>query len=102
METFSNVLRREMRQFSVKVCTIQPGNFINTTGIVGGSDVALTNINQLWDDLNVSLQESYGRQCIDDSILFTRIDVSFIGMIICNIKLFPINLILNCTDIKKL
>lgn len=68
MEAFSNVLRREVRQFSVKVCTIQPGNFINTTDIIGGSDVALRNINQLWDDLNVSLQESYGRQCIDDSI----------------------------------
>ncbi len=66
VEAFSNVLRREMRQFDVKVCTIQPGLFVNATGIIGGPGGAQRMINQLWDDLNLSLQDTYGRQCMND------------------------------------
>ncbi len=66
VDAFSNVLRREMRQFDVKVCTIQPGLFLNATGIIGGLSGAQRSTNQVWDDLNVSLQETYGLQCMDD------------------------------------
>lgn len=72
MEGFSNVLRREMRRFNVKVCTIEPGNFINTTGIIGGIDKNIKILNQYWDNLSESFQESYGRQSVEEIIAFYK------------------------------
>jgi len=70
MEALSNVIRREMKRFDVKVCTIEPGNFVNTTGIIGGIDEGQRIMNQSWDNLSVSLQGSYGQQTVKDSISF--------------------------------
>ncbi len=73
MEAFSNTLRREMRQFGVKVCKIQPGNFSNATGIFQGVNGMERNLRKLWDNLNPSLQESYGRQTVDDAIALNKV-----------------------------
>jgi len=72
MEAFSNVLRKEMKQFEVKVCTIEPGNFINLTGIIGGIEGALRIVDQNWNNLSESLKESYGRQSVEDSIVLNK------------------------------
>lgn len=84
MEAFSNTLRREMRQFGVKVCKIQPGNFANATGIFQGVNGMERNLKKLWDNLTPSLQENYGRQTVDDAIALNKVMQSFpVWVIIC-------------------
>lgn len=56
MEGFSNVLRKEMKQFDVKVCTIEPGNFINFTGIVRGIKGVLRKVDQNLNNLSETLK----------------------------------------------
>lgn len=77
MEAFSNTLRREMRQFQVKVCTIQPGTFSNATGIFQGVNGMERNLQNLWNNLDGSLQDSYGRQTVDDAIGLNRVMQEF-------------------------
>jgi len=72
MEAFSNVLRKEMKQFQVKVCTIEPGNFLNLTGIIGGIEGAVRIVDQNWNNLSESLKESYGRQSVEDCIVLNK------------------------------
>ena len=39
LEAFSDALRLEMKQFGVKVITIQPGNYAGATGVLNRSAV---------------------------------------------------------------
>ncbi len=77
LEAFSNVLRREMRQFKVKVCTIQPGNYANATGIIGRVDGLESSLRKLWDNLDVSLKNIYGRKMVDETIAINKIMQGF-------------------------
>jgi NADP-dependent 3-hydroxy acid dehydrogenase YdfG len=43
-EAFSDILRREMYRFGVKVAIIEPGKFSNITGILQGERVCFFNI----------------------------------------------------------
>lgn len=36
IEAFTDVLRLEVKQFNVKVCTIEPGNHLNATNLLWG------------------------------------------------------------------
>jgi 3-hydroxybutyrate dehydrogenase len=38
-ETFSDILRLEMRKFGVKVIVVEPGNFAGITGILSQENV---------------------------------------------------------------
>lgn len=62
VEAFSDILRLEMRQFNVRVCIIEPGNFISATSIIAGPN-SLKNLGrQSWEKLEPSLKEDYGEE----------------------------------------
>ena len=72
MEAFSNVLRYEMRQFNVKVCTVEPGNYTSATAI-GGAEGPVGTARQLWNSLSDSMREDYGQKSLDDQIESAKI-----------------------------
>ncbi|XP_075055531.1 retinol dehydrogenase 7-like isoform X1 [Mixophyes fleayi] len=58
VEAFSDSLRREMREFGVKVSIIEPGAF--QTPMALSMDVHVNNLKRLWDNLPTTVKESYG------------------------------------------
>lgn len=80
IEAFSDVLRYEMARFNVKVCTVEPGNFMSATGIAGKEGPSAM-ARQLWDKLDDDLRQDYGQQCLEDQIesgeIFMRMGVRF-------------------------
>ncbi|XP_060561672.1 D-beta-hydroxybutyrate dehydrogenase, mitochondrial-like [Ruditapes philippinarum] len=78
-EAFSDILRREMYRFGVKVVIIEPGRFSNITGILQGDrlNVAVDELNQSWERASEEVKEAYGRRCIDDLITALREDGKF-------------------------
>ncbi|XP_060561671.1 D-beta-hydroxybutyrate dehydrogenase, mitochondrial-like [Ruditapes philippinarum] len=75
-EAFSDILRREMYRFGVKVAIIEPGKFSNITGILQGERLCLAvdALNQSWELASEEIKEAYGRRCIDDLITAFRDD----------------------------
>ena len=62
VEAFSEVLRLEMKQFNVKVIVIQPGNFMSVTNVVSACNDPSSLINTLWEKLDDSLRQDYGKE----------------------------------------
>ncbi|XP_075055534.1 retinol dehydrogenase 7-like [Mixophyes fleayi] len=60
VEAFSDSLRREMREFGVKVSIIEPGGF--QTQMTLSINRYENNLKRLWDDLPISVKKSYGNQ----------------------------------------
>lgn len=58
LEAFSDSLRREMRDFGVKVSIIEPGAFKTPACMV--VDVYRNNLNRMWERLPAHIKESYG------------------------------------------
>ncbi|XP_072021918.1 D-beta-hydroxybutyrate dehydrogenase, mitochondrial-like [Amphiura filiformis] len=65
MEGFTQCLRLEMKQWNVRVSTIEPGNFVSATGIFTKEKVQ-TLASKMWDNMPESIQQDYGRQRFDD------------------------------------
>ncbi|MEE6471397.1 hypothetical protein FKM82_009259 [Ascaphus truei] len=65
VEAFSDSLRRDMQNFGIKVCIIEPG-FFKTA--VTSLDTIETSLQQLWDQMPPETQRSYGeayfQQCM--------------------------------------
>jgi len=74
LETFSNILRLEMKPFNVKVCTIRPGNFLAASNITGiaGEEPART-ARHFWDQLGDTVQKDYGKQILEKEIATLQI-----------------------------
>ncbi|XP_075706291.1 retinol dehydrogenase 7-like [Rhinoderma darwinii] len=60
VEAFSDSLRRELREFGVKVSLIEPGCF--KTMMTLSVDRHINNLQRLWDNLPTGTKESYGKQ----------------------------------------
>ncbi|XP_053564134.1 retinol dehydrogenase 7 [Bombina bombina] len=87
VEAFSDSLRREMTNFGVKVCIVEPG-FFKTQ--VTDPKLQREIVNKLWAQLPDGIRKSYGQQYFDTyckSIDFT--------LSICNKKLY---LVTNCME----
>uniref|UniRef100_A0A8C5MGY6 Uncharacterized protein n=1 Tax=Leptobrachium leishanense TaxID=445787 RepID=A0A8C5MGY6_9ANUR len=59
VESFSDSLRRELRDFGVNVSIIEPGGFKTS---MSNYDVHRKNLNQLWEKLSDDVRESYGQR----------------------------------------
>ncbi|XP_063808526.1 retinol dehydrogenase 7-like [Pseudophryne corroboree] len=59
VEAFSDSLRREMRDFGVKVSIIEPGAFQTT---IIASDMHVNFLRRLWENLPTAVKESYGHR----------------------------------------
>ncbi|XP_068123608.1 retinol dehydrogenase 7-like [Hyperolius riggenbachi] len=66
VEAFSDSLRRDMREFGVKVSIIEPGAF--QTQMICHQDPFLNKLKQQWEKLPAKIKEDYGedfyKQCI--------------------------------------
>ncbi|XP_063808528.1 retinol dehydrogenase 7-like isoform X4 [Pseudophryne corroboree] len=63
VEAFSDSLRREMRDFGVKVSIIEPGTF--QTLMANSMDGHGNNLRRLWENLPTALKDSYGQRYYD-------------------------------------
>lgn len=59
LSAFSDVLRLEMKQFNVKVCVIEPGNYMTVTAI-NGEDGLIGSARRFCDQSSPSVQQIYG------------------------------------------
>ncbi|KAM5179742.1 retinol dehydrogenase 7-like [Mantella aurantiaca] len=66
LEAFSDSLRREMREFGVKVSIIEPGAF--KTSMVLARDTYINHVTRLWEKLPAQIKESYGEDYYKQSI----------------------------------
>ncbi|XP_077335740.1 retinol dehydrogenase 7-like [Lithobates pipiens] len=66
LEAFSDSLRREMRDFGVKVSIIEPGAFKTRACMV--VDNYISNLNQMWEKLPAHIKESYGEDYLNQCI----------------------------------
>ncbi|XP_040195120.1 retinol dehydrogenase 7-like [Rana temporaria] len=66
LEAFSDSLRREMRDFGVKVSIVEPGAFKTASAVA--VDVQINNITRLWEKLPAHVKESYGEDYFNQFI----------------------------------
>lgn len=66
-EAFSDVLRRELYRFGVKVVIIEPGNFAAATNILKGDNFKLleAELDEAWEEASEDVKQAYGRASID-------------------------------------
>ncbi|KAM3935123.1 retinol dehydrogenase 7-like [Leptodactylus fuscus] len=60
VEAFSDSLRRELRDFGVKVSIIEPGGFITPATL--SVDMYINSLKRLWENLPNEVKDSYGKQ----------------------------------------
>ncbi|XP_063808534.1 retinol dehydrogenase 7-like [Pseudophryne corroboree] len=66
VQAFSDSLRREMRDFGVKVSIIEPGTF--QTMMTNSMDGHEKNLRRLWENLSTEVKDSYGQRYYDQYI----------------------------------
>ncbi|KAM6976756.1 D-beta-hydroxybutyrate dehydrogenase, mitochondrial [Aplochiton taeniatus] len=71
VEAFSDCLRYEMKAWGVKVCVIEPGNFITATGILT-KDVVARTADKLWTEAPANVKEDYGKTHFEQHMSLMR------------------------------
>ncbi|XP_063300828.1 retinol dehydrogenase 7-like [Pelobates fuscus] len=82
VESFSDSLRREMRDFGVKVSIIEPGGF--QTSMVN-YDIHVKNMECLWENLSAEIKESYGDQYYQKYLQSLKQLVSSVSPYVCKV-----------------
>ncbi|XP_077204057.1 D-beta-hydroxybutyrate dehydrogenase, mitochondrial isoform X2 [Paroedura picta] len=67
VEAFSDCLRYEMRPHDVKVCIVEPGNFIAGTSLYSPERIQAI-ADKMWDELPEIVRRDYGRKYFDEQI----------------------------------
>ncbi|XP_066097074.1 D-beta-hydroxybutyrate dehydrogenase, mitochondrial isoform X2 [Saccopteryx bilineata] len=67
VEAFSDCLRYEMHSLGVKVCVVEPGNFIAATSLYSPERIQAI-ANKMWDELPDVVRKDYGRKYFDEKI----------------------------------
>jgi 3-hydroxybutyrate dehydrogenase len=73
IESYSAILRLEMKRFKVQVVVIEPGNFMAATNINksnAGEDTCQSRC--LWDQLDEKIKNDYGEECFQQVISINR------------------------------
>ncbi|XP_004401825.1 PREDICTED: 17-beta-hydroxysteroid dehydrogenase type 6 [Odobenus rosmarus divergens] len=87
VEAFSDVLRRELQHFGVKISIVEPGYF--RTGMTE-SQRCLEKLKQAWEEVPVHIKEAYGQKFFD-----THYDGVKQGLLKCSTNL---NLVTDCME----
>ncbi|XP_042309889.1 D-beta-hydroxybutyrate dehydrogenase, mitochondrial-like [Sceloporus undulatus] len=67
VEAFSDCLRYEMQPHEVKVCIVEPGNFIAGTSLYSPEGIKATAA-KMWDELPETVRQDYGRKYFDEQV----------------------------------
>ncbi|KAM6216400.1 17-beta-hydroxysteroid dehydrogenase type 6-like [Rhynchocyon petersi] len=87
VEAFSDVLRRELQHFGVKISIIEPGYF--RTGMTD-TQRSLEKMTQAWEEAPVNIKEAYGQHFFDAHYNITKK-----GLLRCSTNL---NLVTDCME----
>ncbi|XP_037003319.1 D-beta-hydroxybutyrate dehydrogenase, mitochondrial isoform X2 [Artibeus jamaicensis] len=71
VEAFSDCLRYEMHPLGVKVCVVEPGNFIAATSLYSPERIQAI-ANKLWDELPEVVRKDYDKKCFDEKTATMR------------------------------
>ena len=63
-----------MKRFNVKVCTIEPGNYLAATKLAG-KDGPYVPVKKLWAEQTPEIQQDYGKEQSLDRGMFYSIDI---------------------------
>lgn len=77
IEALSDILRIEMKTFNVRVCIIEPGNFISATNITAGRNSLQSLGRQSWEKLDPALKKDYGEERFEKMIAIGKILADF-------------------------
>lgn len=67
VEAFSDCLRYEMHPLGVKVCVVEPGNFIAATSLYSAEGIQAI-ANKMWDELPEVVRKDYGKKYFDEKV----------------------------------
>ncbi|XP_044299219.1 D-beta-hydroxybutyrate dehydrogenase, mitochondrial-like isoform X2 [Varanus komodoensis] len=67
VEAFSDCLRFEMHSHNVKVCIVEPGNFIAGTNLYSPERIKAI-ADKMWDELPEIVRSDYGRKYFDEQV----------------------------------
>jgi short-subunit dehydrogenase len=97
IDSYSAILRLEMKRFNVKVVVIEPGNFMTATNFstCNGQGGFAFNSRRMWDQLDEKIQNDYGLECLEREISISQklVDISVSSLL--NNKSFKYNIVLN-------
>ncbi|KAF6117579.1 3-hydroxybutyrate dehydrogenase 1 [Phyllostomus discolor] len=65
MEAFSDCLRYEMHPLGVKVCVVEPGNFIAATSLYSPERIQAI-ADKMWNELPEVVRKDYGKKYFDE------------------------------------
>ena len=70
IDSYSAILRLEMKRFNVKVVVVEPGNFMTATNFstCNGQGGFAYNSRLLWDQLDEKIKNDYGKKCLEQEI----------------------------------
>ncbi|XP_074860423.1 D-beta-hydroxybutyrate dehydrogenase, mitochondrial-like [Carettochelys insculpta] len=67
VEAFSDCLRYEMHPHGVKVCLVEPGNFIGATNLYTPERIKAI-AEKMWKELPETVRKDYGRKYLDEQV----------------------------------
>ncbi|XP_016055510.1 PREDICTED: D-beta-hydroxybutyrate dehydrogenase, mitochondrial [Miniopterus natalensis] len=67
VEAFSDCLRYEMHPLGVKVCVVEPGNFVAATSLYSPERIQAI-ANKMWDELPEVVRKDYGKKYFNEKI----------------------------------
>ncbi|CAM5164034.1 unnamed protein product [Natator depressus] len=67
VEAFSDCLRYEMHPQGVKICVVEPGNFIGATNLYTPERIKAI-AEKMWKELPETVRKDYGRKYLDEQI----------------------------------
>ncbi len=80
IESYSAILRLEMKRFNVQVVVIEPGNFMAATNIIKGSNAGedTCQLRRLWNQYDDKIKNDYGLECLEQGISISQklVDIS--------------------------
>lgn len=77
IEAFSDALRLEMRPFNVKVCIVEPGNYLAATNITSGKNDMFKVSNQVWNRTDDTIKKEYGYPLFERLVTIFNLTTKF-------------------------
>jgi 3-hydroxybutyrate dehydrogenase len=68
IESYSAILRLEMKRFNVQVVVVEPGNFTDALNFNSDKFNFSRTVRRMWDQLDDQLRMDYGNNCVEKQI----------------------------------
>ncbi|XP_046656606.1 D-beta-hydroxybutyrate dehydrogenase, mitochondrial-like [Daphnia pulicaria] len=75
IESYSAILRLEMKRFNVQVVVVEPGNFTDALNFNSDKFNFSRTVRRMWDQLDDQLRMDYGNNCVEKQIEIGQISM---------------------------